>query len=95
MRTARDRALPGPAGNARLRLLARRHVAAKHDLIRMRWLITSAPEPQQERTAAMPEPQFVRAHDVPARLLTGVQHEVDGRARTAQSWIAGRLERRR
>lgn len=51
--------LPGPAGNARLRLLARRDIAAKHNLVRRRKLIVRPSKPQQERTAAMPEPQFV------------------------------------
>src|SRR5580698_1329587 len=56
----------------------------------------SAPaQVQRERTAAVPEPELVRSHDVPAGPLARLQQVVDGRRGASLGRVPVRLERDR
>src|SRR5205085_4799389 len=59
-------------------LLAGAQVSAEDDGPFGRRLAGRAPQLQDQRAAAVPEPQLIGAHDVPARSLARLQQEIDG-----------------
>lgn len=75
--TGRTRCLPVPGGHQRLERMTRTRMATEHRASDVRRVVTLAAQIQGERPTALMDPQFIRAHPVPLRLLAWQQQEED------------------
>lgn len=71
--------LPMPTRNQRLRTLTGSHIWPQHD--RPSFIVRSWPRLVDHHfkwPSGMPEPQFIRTHHMPTRLVTRREQEIDG-----------------